>query len=179
MATGRREVLAGPCGLDALAGIDGSLRWRAAGGARAWPGIAVGDLDHDGAPTDTHCVTAFDRNGLQRRAQPMCGSSSDDRARKTRAEVGMHVDHAIDLRGDAHCGSERRPHFAAAAAAIGDVGGERERVIQTTAAGVVGCDLPGTRHARPLCASRRGGCLRAAVACNDRLFGGACNGAGD
>ena len=71
------------------------------------------------------------------------------------------------------------PHFAAAAAAIGDVGGEHERVIQTTAAGVVACDLPGTRHARPLCASRRGGCLRAGVACNDRLFGGACNGAGD
>ena len=47
MATGRREVLAGPCGLDALAGIDGSLRWRAAGGARAWPGIAVGDPRED------------------------------------------------------------------------------------------------------------------------------------
>lgn len=98
--------------------------------------LAVADLDADTypdiiAPTDTHYVTTLDRNGVQLRAHPMYGSSSDGNARKTWAEVGVHVDHAVDLRGYAHCGSEHRPNFASAAPAIADVDGDglRELVL--------------------------------------------------
>ncbi len=94
--------------------------------------LAVADLDADGfvdvlAPTDTHYVTALDRNGVQLRAHPMYGQSSDGSSRKTWAEVGVHVDQAADLRGYAECGIEHRPNFASASPAIADVDGDGTR----------------------------------------------------
>ncbi|MCB0036817.1 MAG: VCBS repeat-containing protein [Anaerolineales bacterium] len=82
--------------------------------------ITVGDVDNDGykeifAPTDTHYITALDRNGNQLAANPIYGSG------KVWAEVGVHVDHEVDLRGYANCGTEHRPNFANAAPAIADV----------------------------------------------------------
>lgn len=98
--------------------------------------LAIGDLDNDGfaeihAPNDTHYTTVLDRNGSQRRAHAMYGQSSDGSGAKTWAEVGIHVDHAVDLRGYANCGSEHRPNFADASPAIADVDrdGTRELVL--------------------------------------------------
>lgn len=235
---GQRDVVAGSYDVVALDGDDGALKWRAASGARVWPGVAVGDLDDDGqadivvgrsagevsvyrldgslrtgwpvaafasgevrslaladldrsgrlgvvagvaagtavnqvtvlgpngvvragwparhagepgygwgmynqnlavadldgdgypdvlAPTDTHYVTALDRNGGQLRTHTMYGTSSDGGSRKTWAEVGVHVDQAADLRGHANCGIEHRPNFASAAPAIADVDGDGVR----------------------------------------------------
>jgi uncharacterized repeat protein (TIGR01451 family) len=39
-------------------------------------------------------------------------------------KVGVHVDHAVDLRGYAHCGTEHRPNFAHTPANIVDVNGD-------------------------------------------------------
>jgi hypothetical protein len=40
------------------------------------------------------------------------------------AEVGVHVDHLVDVRGYANCGTEHRPNFADSAPVIGDVNGD-------------------------------------------------------
>ncbi len=85
--------------------------------------LAIADIDGDGAPeiyapTDTHYITALNPDGSQRYANAMYG------ARKTWAEVGVHVDQVADLRGYANCGTEHRPNFAAAAPAIADVDGD-------------------------------------------------------
>ncbi|QQR73395.1 MAG: VCBS repeat-containing protein [Holophagales bacterium] len=82
--------------------------------------LAVGDLDGDGrpeiyAPTDTHYVSVFDRDGNQRAADPATWPG------KVWSQVGVHVDLAADLRGYAECGVEHRPNFANAAPAIGDL----------------------------------------------------------
>ena len=89
--------------------------------------VAVADLDDDGlkevfGPTDTHYITALDRNGDQlpaeldlRRIEPA--------GPKVWSQVGVHVDHAVDLRGYANCGAEHRPNFADSAPAIADVDG--------------------------------------------------------
>ncbi len=45
---GGREIVSGSYDVVALAGAGGSLKWRAASGGRVWPGIAIGDLAHDG-----------------------------------------------------------------------------------------------------------------------------------
>ncbi|MGH8171733.1 MAG: FG-GAP-like repeat-containing protein [Rhodanobacteraceae bacterium] len=91
--------------------------------------VAIADMDGDGhpeifAPTDTHYVTALDRNGGQLRANAMYGTSSAG-GPKFWSEVGVHVDQAVDLRGYAECGTEHRPNFASSAPAIADVDGDR------------------------------------------------------
>jgi hypothetical protein len=87
--------------------------------------IAVGDLNNDGfkeiiGPTDTHYITALDRNGNQLPANAIY-NNSNPRGAKVWSQVGVHVDHAVDLRGYANCGTEHRPNFANSAPAIGDL----------------------------------------------------------
>jgi hypothetical protein len=41
---GRADIVAGSYDVVALDGIDGSLKWRAAGNQRVWPGVAIGEL---------------------------------------------------------------------------------------------------------------------------------------
>jgi hypothetical protein len=92
--------------------------------------IAAGDLDQDGrdeivGPNDTHYLTAYQDNGAQIYANPIYG------ANKFWSQVGVHVDHSVDLRGYANCGTEHRPNFAASAPIIVDVNGDgvREAVV--------------------------------------------------
>ena len=85
--------------------------------------VAVADLDGDGykeliGPTDTHYITALDRTGGQLAANAMYGAG------KVWSQVGVHVDHAVDLRGYANCGIEHRPNFADSAPAIADLDGD-------------------------------------------------------
>ncbi len=85
--------------------------------------VAVADLNNDGykeiiGPTDTHYLTALDRNGNQLAANAIYGAG------KVWSQVGVHVDHAVDLRGYANCGLEHRPNFANSAPAIGDLNGD-------------------------------------------------------
>ncbi|NIM94852.1 MAG: hypothetical protein GTO18_14220 [Anaerolineales bacterium] len=85
--------------------------------------LAAGDIDGDGraeilGPNDTHYIAAFQDDGSQILAHSMYGSN------KVWSRVGVHVDHAVDLRGYAHCGSEHRPNFAGSAPIIVDVNGD-------------------------------------------------------
>ena len=90
--------------------------------------VAVADLDGDGdkeliGPTDTHYVTALDGGGNQLAASPIYGSG------KVWSQVGVHVDHAVDLRGYANCGVEHRPNWADSAPVVGDLDGDGVREI--------------------------------------------------
>ncbi len=90
--------------------------------------VAVADLDGDGdkeliGPTDTHYVTALDRGGNQLPANVVYGAG------KVWSQVGVHVDHAVDLRGYANCGVEHRPNFADSAPVVGDLDGDGVREI--------------------------------------------------
>jgi hypothetical protein len=85
--------------------------------------VAAGDLNGDGfkeiiGPTDTHYITALDRNGNQLPANAIYG------ANKVWSQVGVHVDHQVDLRGYANCGSEHRPNFADSAPTLADLNGD-------------------------------------------------------
>lgn len=85
--------------------------------------LALADLDGDSqleiyGPTDTHYITALRPDGSQLPASPIYG------ANKVWSQVGVHVDHAVDLRGYANCGSEHRPNFADSAPATGDLDGD-------------------------------------------------------
>lgn len=85
--------------------------------------LAVVDLDANGqleiyAPTDTHYITALRPDGGQLAASPIYGAG------KVWSQVGVHVDHTVDLRGYANCGSEHRPNFANVAPAAGDLDGD-------------------------------------------------------
>lgn len=85
--------------------------------------VAVADLDGDGykeiiGPTDTHYITSLARDGSQLPANPLYGAG------KVWSQVGVHVDHEVDLRGYANCGVEHRPNFANSAPAIADVNGD-------------------------------------------------------
>jgi hypothetical protein len=89
--------------------------------------VAVADMDGDGlrevfGPTDTHYITALDRDGDQLPASSIY-DASDPVGPKVWSQVGVHVDHAVDLRGWANCGTEHRPNFANSAPAVGDVDG--------------------------------------------------------
>ena len=82
--------------------------------------VAVADLNGDGfkevfGPTDTHYITALDRGGNQLPASAIYGAG------KPWSQVGVHVDHAVDLRGYANCGVEHRPNFADSAPIVADV----------------------------------------------------------
>ena len=86
--------------------------------------VAVADLNGDGykevfGPTDTHYITALDRGGNQLPASAIYGAG------KVWSQVGVHVDHAVDLRGYANCGVEHRPNFADSAPIVADVNGGR------------------------------------------------------
>ena len=94
---------------------------------------AVGDIDNDGTagivvPSDVHYIAAYESNGVQIQANPMYGD-------KKWGRVGVHVDHAVDLRGYANCGTEHRPNFAHTPAAIADV--NRDGVNEVIAMGNV------------------------------------------
>ena len=82
--------------------------------------VAVADMNGDGnkeifGPTDTHYITALDRGGNQLAASALYGPG------KVWSQVGVHVDHAVDLRGYADCGVEHRPNFADSAPIVADV----------------------------------------------------------
>ncbi|NJN97990.1 MAG: VCBS repeat-containing protein [Anaerolineales bacterium] len=82
--------------------------------------VTIADLNNDGfkeiiGPTDTHYITALDRNGNQLAVNSLYSP------RTVWSQVGVHVDQAADLRGYANCGSEHRPNFANSAPAIADV----------------------------------------------------------
>ncbi len=94
---------------------------------------AVGDLDGDGfkeiiGPTDTHYITALDRSGNQLPANAMYNGFNPV-GPKVWSQVGVHVDHAVDLRGYANCGSEHRPNFADSAPVLVDLDGNGAREI--------------------------------------------------
>jgi uncharacterized repeat protein (TIGR01451 family) len=89
---------------------------------------ALGDIDGDGAgeivvPSDVHFICAYERNGVQIQANAMYGD-------KMWGKVGVHVDHAVDLRGYANCDNpphpplEPRPNFAHSPATIADLNGD-------------------------------------------------------
>jgi hypothetical protein len=85
--------------------------------------VAVADMNGDGfkeifAPTDTHYITALDRNGNQ---LPV---SSIYTGRTVWSQVGVHVDQAADLVGYADCGVQHRPNFANSAPVVADVDGD-------------------------------------------------------
>jgi len=87
--------------------------------------LAAGDLDGDNlaeilGPNDTHYLAAFHADGSQVLANALYGTLSGG-APKPWSRVGVHVEHSVDLRGYAHCGSEHRPNFAASAPVIADV----------------------------------------------------------
>jgi hypothetical protein len=86
--------------------------------------VAAGDLDGDGkgeivGPNDTHYVAAFKVDGEPVRANAIYGTVGG--VNKPWARVGLHVDHAVDLRGYADCGVEHRPNMANSAPVIGDL----------------------------------------------------------
>ncbi len=97
--------------------------------------LAAGDLDGDGlgeiiGPNDTHYLAAFQDDGLQMRASTVYGTQTGGLA-KVWSRVGVHVDHSVDLRGYANCGSEHRPNFANSAPVIMDVNsdGTNEAIV--------------------------------------------------
>jgi uncharacterized repeat protein (TIGR01451 family) len=86
--------------------------------------VGVADIDHDGlgdiiGPNDTHYVAAFHADGSPVRANVIYGQV--DGQNKPWARVGLHVDHAVDVRGYADCGTEHRPNMANSAPTIADV----------------------------------------------------------
>lgn len=95
--------------------------------------VTIGDLNGDGfkeviGPTDTHYITALDRNGNQLPTNAIYNAFNPV-GPKPWSRVGVHVDHAVDLRGFANCGIEHRPNFANSAPAIADLNGDGVREI--------------------------------------------------
>lgn len=94
--------------------------------------VGVADIDGDGfkeivGPNDTHYVAAFRRNGEPVLANALYGQVGGQN--KPWARVGLHVDHAVDLRGYAECGIEHRPNMANSAPVIADLDGDGTREI--------------------------------------------------
>lgn len=95
--------------------------------------VAIGDIDGDDigeivVPSDVHYICAYETDGMQIPAHAMYGS-------KAWGKVGVHVDHWVDLRGYAHCGTEHRPNFAHTPVNIADVDGDG--VVEVVAMGNV------------------------------------------
>lgn len=89
---------------------------------------AAADLDGDGdqeiiGPTDTHYITALDQFGNQLPVNQIYGNTTSGEP-KVWSQVGVHVDHSVDLRGYAYCGTEHRPNFADSAPVIADLDGD-------------------------------------------------------
>ncbi len=87
--------------------------------------LAIGNLDGDAnaeliGPTDVHYITAYQDDGAQMLASTIYGLLPGA-VQKPWSRVGVHVDHAVDLRGYAFCGSEHRPNFASTAPTLADV----------------------------------------------------------
>jgi hypothetical protein len=90
--------------------------------------VAIGDMNGDGnmeviGPTDTHYITALDRDGNQLPTASLYNTFNPV-GPKVWSRVGVHVDQAADLRGYANCGTEHRPNFANSAPVIADVDGD-------------------------------------------------------
>jgi hypothetical protein len=84
--------------------------------------VVVADMNGDGfreviGPTDTHYITALDRDGNQLGVNGLYGAGN------VWSQVGVHVDQAADLRGYANCGTEHRPNFANSAPIVSDLDG--------------------------------------------------------
>jgi hypothetical protein len=101
--------------------------------------VTVADLDGDGfkeilGPTDTHYITALDRNGNQLPTNSIYNGFNPV-GPKVWSQVGVHVDQAFDLRGYADCDSASplinnlRPNFANSAPVIADVNGDGQAEI--------------------------------------------------
>jgi uncharacterized repeat protein (TIGR01451 family) len=89
--------------------------------------VGVADIDNDGrgeliGPNDTHYAAAFNDDGSPVRASSIYGQVGGQN--KPWARVGLHVSHAVDLRGYANCGTEHRPNMANSAPTIADVNGD-------------------------------------------------------
>jgi len=89
---------------------------------------AIADLDGDGrgeiiGPSDMHYIAAYNDDSSQIQANAMYGD-------KFWSQTGVHVDHAVDIRGYANCANpphpplEPRPNFANSPATIADVNGD-------------------------------------------------------
>ena len=110
---------------------NGTPAFRLAGAPRGEPGsgggmwnanVVVADMNGDGfkevvGPTGSHYITALDRSGNQLSVNGMYSP------RRFWSEVGVHVDHAVDLRGWVNCGVEHRPDFGSQRPVIADVDG--------------------------------------------------------
>lgn len=87
--------------------------------------IAAGDMNNDGlveiiGSNDTHYTAAFYPNGSQVPASKIYGTLPGGLA-KPWSRVGMHVSHAVDLRGYANCGVDHRPNFAHSPPTLADL----------------------------------------------------------
>jgi hypothetical protein len=133
-SNGQQEIVVGRAGSGATLQLnvfqaDGTVRpgWPARRDGELGYGwgmynenVAVADMNGDGfrevfGPTDTHYITALDANGNQ------LGVNGVYAGRSVWAQVGVHVDHAVDVRGYANCGSEHRPNFADSAPIVADL----------------------------------------------------------
>jgi hypothetical protein len=90
--------------------------------------VALADLNGDGlkevfGPTDTHYITALDRFGKQLPTNPIY-NVANPQGPKIWRQVGVHVDHYVDLIGYADCGVEHRPNWANSAPVAADVNGD-------------------------------------------------------
>jgi hypothetical protein len=86
-------------------------------------GLVAADLDANGtdevyAGNDTSYLLAFHPDGTQVATHAMYGPG------KVWSQVGVYVDHAVDLRGFAECGTEHAANFSDSAAAAADVDGD-------------------------------------------------------
>ena len=90
--------------------------------------VTVADMNGDGlkeilGPTDTHYITGLDRNGNQLPTSAIYNNSSPQGPKIWR-QVGVHVDHSVDLVGYANCGVEHRPNWANSAPVTADLNGD-------------------------------------------------------
>lgn len=89
--------------------------------------IAAGDMNLDGlveiiGSNDTHYTAAFYPDGSQVPASTIY-STPPGGLPKPWSRVGMHVEHSVDLRGYANCGTEHRPNFAHSPPLLSDLDG--------------------------------------------------------